>query len=154
MTTKLTPAQATIASTAEAEAGTATDKFMTPERVAEAITALSQVSPFTASYTSGELSVATQASHTLTHSLGDRPVLVQARLVCKVANAGCSVGDEVVINIAGDSSSTERCNSVRLTTTQILIKIANNALLVTRPDNGAVDAITATSWRMVIRAWA
>jgi hypothetical protein len=151
MTTKLTPAQATIASTAEAEAGTATDKFMTPERVAEAITALS---PFTASYTSGELSVATQTAHTLTHSLGARPELIQARLICKVANAGCSIGDQVVINIAGDSSSTERCNSVRLTTTQILIKIANNALIVTRPDNGAVDAITATSWRLVIKAWA
>ena len=43
MTTKLTPAQATIASTAEAEAGTATDKFMTPDKVAEAIAALAAI---------------------------------------------------------------------------------------------------------------
>lgn len=40
MTTKLPPALADIASQAEAEAGTADDKFMTPERTAEAIAAL------------------------------------------------------------------------------------------------------------------
>jgi len=40
MTTKVPPAVAEIASQAEAEAGTATDKFMTPQRVSQAITAL------------------------------------------------------------------------------------------------------------------
>lgn len=40
MTTKIPPAVANIASQAEAEAGTATDKFMTPERTSQAIAAL------------------------------------------------------------------------------------------------------------------
>ena len=40
MVTQVTPAVAQIASQAEAEAGTATDKFMTPQRVQQAIAAL------------------------------------------------------------------------------------------------------------------
>ncbi len=40
MVTKVTPPVADIASQAEAEAGTATDKFMTPQRVSQAIAAL------------------------------------------------------------------------------------------------------------------
>lgn len=43
MTTKIPPAVAKIASQSEAEAGTATDKFMTPERAKQAISALSAI---------------------------------------------------------------------------------------------------------------
>lgn len=62
-TTKISPDLANIASQAKAEAGTATDKFMTPQRTAQAVSALG----FSASTGSdGVLNIKQESVYTLT----------------------------------------------------------------------------------------
>ena len=81
---------AEIATQAEAEAGTVTDKLMTPQRTKQAIEALSPGWDFTSSGAS--LSPIVQ---TIAHGLGATPTRVQVVLKCTTSDNGFSVGEEV-----------------------------------------------------------
>lgn len=141
---------ADIASQAEAEAGTANDKLMTPVRVADAIAALGR----TATYQSAEQAVTAASNFTLTHSLGGLPSNVQAWLVCKTTDGGYAVNDW--LGPIGSETFGDGANNgivIAMNTTQIKVQIGSQAIAMPTWATGVRFTITPTSWRIVVRAW-
>jgi hypothetical protein len=157
MTTKIPPAVANVATQAEAEAGTATDKFMTPERTQQAIAALeswvlaSQVeaeagtentkamtalrtkqaidamSVFTESYTSADQTITAAGSLTLAHGLSATPSLVTAKLKCTSAEHNYAVNDEVIIPVGSTNENNGRGAAVIADGTNLNVRFGSNA---------------------------
>lgn len=153
MSTNITPSQAEIASTAEAEAGTASDKFMTPERTKEAVSALA---PLGKSYVSAEQTITTGGLKTLTHGLGVVPKLIQYTLVCKIAEHNYSIGDVVMAYANNSTAGSSRHSNATVTSSSILVRYSNSANVFTLPDanTGGSSSLTNNNWRLVVSAWA
>jgi hypothetical protein len=81
---------------------------------------------------------------------------VQAKLICKAASAGYSIGDELIINNQLGALTSQAGHGISIDSTNITVIYCNegsvyNALNKTTGDNIAlVDA----SWRLVVSAWA
>lgn len=139
-----------LASQAEAEAGTANDKLMTPVRVADAIAALGR----TATYQSAEQVVTAASNFTLTHSLGGLPSNVQAWLVCKTTEGGYAVNDW--LGPIGSETFGDGANNgivIAMNTTQIKVQIGSQSVSMPSWSTGARFTITPANWRIVVRAW-
>lgn len=116
------------------------------------------VKTFSKTFTSTEQTIAAGGALVLAHGLGVSPVLLQARLVCKVADSGYSIGDEVLVDIG--SSSTTVVNdhglSVVPDAANLNIRIGANAaqsFVVLNKGTGVSIAIANASWKLVLRAW-
>lgn len=113
--------------------------------------------PFTKFYESPELTITAGGLITLAHGLGTVPKLVDAVLVCKVANAGYVPGDIVNITLdnQGTNSLTWGASCVR-DTTNLLVRPSGTvgSFLLLDKTSTAAFQITNTSWRLVVRAWA
>ena len=110
---------------------------------------------FTKSYTSAEQTISNAGTGTLTHGLGGMPALVQVRLICKTAEQGYSINDEVIIGYHVLSGA-DKGLTVVPGASSIVYRYSNVAAPLTLPDKttGAISAITNDNWRMVVRAWA
>ena len=97
-------ARLAIASQEEAEAAANSTTLMTPQRVGQAIEELA--APVESTYESSELTMTTgNQTWTLAHGLSSRPNFFQASVVCVIAHAGYSIGNEVMVDAiigAGD----------------------------------------------------
>ena len=111
---------------------------------------------FSASYTSAEQTITAGGALTLAHSLGAMPSLVQARLVCKSAEAGYSIGDEVIVNNHTNAvSNASYGQSLVASATTIGVRFGQgNVYQILNKSTGAASLITTTSWRLVVKAWA
>jgi hypothetical protein len=141
---------ATLASQAEAQAGTNNTNLMTPLRVAESIAARAQ----TPTYQSAEQAVTAASNFTLTHSLGGLPSNVQAWLVCKTSDGGYAVNDW--LGPIGSETFGDGANNgivIAMNTTQIKVQIGSQAIAMPTWSTGARFSITPSSWRIVVRAW-
>lgn len=114
--------------------------------------------PFNGSFTSAEQTITSAGSLVLAHSLSVTPTLIQARLICKTAQAGYSIGDEVIINLAGNDpgATNNRGLSIVPDATNINIRYGSDtfSFSILRKDTGAAATITNTNWRLIIKAWA
>jgi hypothetical protein len=94
---------------------------------------------------------------TLAHGLGVQPKLYAAYLQCTTANAGYSVGDEIMVNPAlNTTDATVQAISIVPDATNLNVRIGNAAgsfKILIKSGTGFSD-ITNTSWRLVVRAWA
>jgi hypothetical protein len=102
---------------------------------------------------SAEFAVTFGAAANFTHGLPGAPRGAQAVLRCKTAELGYSVGDEVPLPAAvgGGINGTLSLNA---NGTSITVSIcAGGYIQVCRKDTFANQAITAASWRLVVRAW-
>lgn len=109
---------------------------------------------FSEHYYSGELTCAAGDTGTLTHGFANRPSMWRASLICKTAELGWSVGDEVDVDGVSPAGST-RGLTVAANTSQIKYKVCDaNQLAIVNFSNGDYTAITPASWRLIIRAWA
>lgn len=113
--------------------------------------------PFTKFYESPEQIITNGVLLTLAHGLGTIPKLVDAVLVCKVANAGYVPGDVVNVTLdnQGTNSLTWGASCVR-DATNLLVRPSGTAgsfILLDKTSTAAFQ-ITNTSWRLVVRAWA
>lgn len=108
---------------------------------------------FQTAYDSGELTITSAGPLNLTHSLGAKPAAATFSLVCKTAEAGYSVGDEVLI-FPGTSGGGNGF-SARLTTTQVQLRYGSAAspFNVNNFSSGADTALTNANWRLRIRAF-
>jgi len=115
------------------------------------------ISPFTESFISAEQTITAGGALTVAHGLGISPSLIQNRLICKTAELGYSIGDEVFINpnVNGYDTFTGG-TSVVPDATNLNIRMGSTAAAyhITRKDTGATSPITPANWKLILRAWA
>lgn len=107
-------------------------------------------------FTSTEQTITVAGALVIPHGLGASPSLVQARLICKTAEFGYSIGDETIIGFHLDASGAANSGiSVVIDSTNIDIRFGSNALTVTlvRKDTGATFHPTNANWKLIIKAW-
>jgi len=106
-------------------------------------------------YESGEQVITSGGLLTLSHGLGVIPKIVELRLICKAATSGFSIGDEILITNAG-SSSGAFAQSVVLSDTTIEFRYEDSGTCFTYSNHssGAAVALTNSSWRLKIKAFA
>lgn len=114
--------------------------------------------PFRKAFTSTEQTITSGAAlPPLPHLLGASPELIQVRLICKTAELGYSIGDEVIINPSdNDSAGAGRGISIVPDSTNINIRYSSNAnaLSVIGKTSGVVNGIINANWRLIVKAWA
>lgn len=115
--------------------------------------------PFRASFTSAEQTITSAGTLSIAHGLGSSPALIQVKLICKIAELGYSIGDEVVVNPAANNVSGALANrgvSCILNATNIIVRYANSAAVFEVVDaaTGGTAQLTNGNWRMVVGAFA
>jgi len=113
--------------------------------------------PFAKEYVSGEQPITASGLLTLAHGLGEMPKLVQTRLRCKVADAGYSVGDEVLaFGLADDNSDQINGGQLYADASNIYVRFSSAPTLyvIIHKATGARGAIALANWRLIIGAWA
>jgi len=114
--------------------------------------------PLSKSYVSGSISITTAGTFSLSHGLGETPKLVSCHLLCAVAEHGYATGDIVPIgphaNDTGQGGPFGQ--SLRVTPSSIYGRFANSGGVINylRHDTGDSIALTKTSWRLLVSAWA
>lgn len=109
-------------------------------------------------YESPAQTITVGGSLSLLHNLIAKPKLAMATLVCKVAEHGYSVGDEVNISAFQPVQSAGAAYGVGLVPTDSTIecRYANGAgvFFVPNKATGAIALINTLNWRLIVRAWA
>lgn len=108
--------------------------------------------PFTKSYTSPEQTVTAGGTLTLAHGLGVKPKLVEAVLVCKTAEFGWSVGQEV--NISTDFGNPSSYNYAIGRDETNIRAVCGTTGILSFSASGVASTLTSTNWRLIVRAWA
>ena len=107
-------------------------------------------------FESAEQTITAAGGLTIPHGLGVKPFMVQCELICKVAALGYSVGDIVIVQDAQASSSAADAYGLSLVydSTNINIRMASGAgvFIVINKTTGAGANITATDWKLIVKA--
>lgn len=113
---------------------------------------------FTESFTSAEQTITAAGPLTVAHGLSAAPQLIQARLICKTAELGYSIGDEIIINPAGNDpgASLARGLSIVPDGTNLNIRYGSdaNTFSIIQKGTGGVQSITNANWKLILKAWA
>jgi hypothetical protein len=111
---------------------------------------------FKTPYTSPEQTITAGGALTLAHGLGAVPDLIQARLVCKTAEDGYSIGDETIVNNQTNAAANQSLGqSIVSDATNLNIRFGatSGVYQLLNKSTGAVATITAANWRLVVKAW-
>lgn len=112
----------------------------------------------TKQFTSASTSYTNGGFITLAHGLGETPKFVQIVCVCKVANLGYSVGDEVVPNNGASTTGSLSSSgfSYYWDSTNVYIQIGLNGLSLHQKSAtaGAYASASSTNWNVKARAFA
>lgn len=106
-------------------------------------------------YTSPEQTIASAAGvGPLAHGLGKRPRSVELSVICKTAEHGYAVGDEVIIGTNHTSLSAGRFWAVVVDATAITIRMSSDTqpLALANKSTGAGALATNANWRLIVRA--
>jgi hypothetical protein len=143
-----------IATQAEVDAGTDTTRWITPETLAAATT----TGVFSSVFTSAEQTITSAGPLTLAHGLGVAPSLIQARIICKTAEHGYSINDELFINPGANPSGTtlNKGHSIVPDATNLNVRYGSNsqAYAITNKTTGAAVVTTNANWKLILKAWA
>ena len=137
---------ADIATQAEAEAGTLNTKVMTPLRVDQAIAANVW------GYNSGNQTLTLDGSGTLAHSLGTTPTQYEVFLRCTTADLGWAVNDTVLAPRGSQIGAAHYGVTLGADATNIYFAIGSQIQIRSKGTTTSFGNITASSWRLVIRA--
>ena len=112
--------------------------------------------PFVKAFESSQQTITAAGALTLAHSLGVKPKLYMAVIVCITAELGYSIGDEVIVNPSVHGSSAEsRGLSLVPDATNINVRFGSGTVMdIINKSNGNVGGITAANWKLIVRAWA
>lgn len=143
-------AKTTVASTAQAQAGTSNTVLMTPLRTTEWATARESAKR----YTSTQQTMTAGGLITLSHGLGVEPFMYTFKLICTVDDLGYTAGQVVLLNPGVSSTNTSTGIGVRVSNTQIVTRVGSAGIQIVRGDTGAISNITLSSWRLVVGAQA
>lgn len=170
-----------VASLAQAQAGTNSERIMTPQRTSQQIQAridaaisamnngntndlmspantfqyLQQVVGLTGKYQSGELTITSGGLLTLSHFLDLNIGVIRLSLICKTAEGGYAVNDEVMIDCNHSTSGANRMTSVRFDASNIYIRFSSNGSCfgLANKSNGDYFNITNGNWRLKVFAY-
>lgn len=116
---------------------------------------------FSAAYDSGDQTITAAGSLTLAHSLGAAPKIAQCLLKCNDAGGdiGYANGDYVFVNMTGadaGSSAISTGVSVVPDATNLNIRFGSdtNVFYINNKSTGALQSITASKWKFIVRAYA
>lgn len=107
-------------------------------------------SPFSAEFASTQQTFASSSGITVAHGLGVVPKNITVQLVCVTADAGYAVGDVVQVHTYYDASN--RGIAISADATNVYVGFRTLPTIVSK-DGSTSTAITATSWRAVVRAY-
>ena len=111
---------------------------------------------FSKAHESAELSIVAGGQFSYSHTLGGKPKIIAAFLLCKVAESNFVVGDETPIAVFGENISQPA--GVQLTYSATAISGVFGTYSSTfQPLNktlGSFAGITNANWRLVLRAFA
>lgn len=102
-------------------------------------------------FVSPERSVAANTDVQEAHGLAGTPALVRVVLICKIAEYGYVVGEEVEMNFNFVSGGGQV--GVSADSTNVYIEVGNNINLLNKLSKPNVATIAYEKWRWVIRAW-
>jgi hypothetical protein len=142
-------------SEAEAETGTATTQRAITAAVLKAgVLEHAPVPAFSAFYESAGDAPTVTASISLTHGLGGIPRGVDLWLQCTSDELGYVAGERILIAYNADIGGTaNRGFGVKVTSTQILIKVGDTAVAIFNFSTGANGVIDTSKWSLVVTAW-
>ena len=106
---------------------------------------------FSKFYESPEQVITLAATTSLSHGLPSLPKITQLSLVCKVAELGCTVGEE--INLTRDANNSSSGADVFRSSTTLRVVVGAVAPNIFNA-SGSLIAITPANWRFIVRAWA
>lgn len=123
------------------------------------------VSPslITTSYDSGDQTISSGGSLSLTHGLGAKPKLVMFIAKCLTAENNYSINDEIVLGgpgglpYLGAGSSTVGGFAAVISSTAITVRFASpvaNPIYALDKTSGALVGLTNANWAFVVRAYA
>ena len=108
---------------------------------------------FKKAFVSAEQSVTSSGLLTIAHGLGVIPALLSQELVCKVTEANWAVNDVVRdIHYIGSASSFNL--NLYADATNIYGRFGSTGVACGNKTTGSVVALTAASWRIIVRAYA
>jgi len=122
-----------------------TESLISPLKLATAITAAAPVI-YTSTLTTWSISA---TPYTFTHGLGQVPNFVSVTLVCKIADGGWAVGDEV--DHISDLSGVVRGVLPARNSTSVIVKVQQNVYLPTKTTASFITP-TSTNWNIRVRA--
>ena len=109
---------------------------------------------FNKAFESSEQTLTASTTVSVAHGLGTKPKLMQAVIICKTAELGYSIGDEVMaISRFEHFYGWVEIPAVYCDSTNMGFVI-NAAIVVFRKDTQAHAAITLANWKLILRAWA
>jgi len=112
---------------------------------------------FSGKYTSPEQTITADATLTLTHGLSAKPGIIVPWLVCKTAELGHSVGDEVLLNPAGNDVGSASGTGVSIVpdATDITINYSSTpgVFRIMKKGAGADGLITPANWKFKVVAY-
>jgi hypothetical protein len=141
-----------LATQAEVDGNTGGDRVVT----SDTLNGFSGAAIFTKAFTSSQQTITNAGQLTLAHSLGAIPTLIQFRLKCLTAEAGYSIGDELMVSHHAEEAAGGRGVSTVPDATNIVIRYAAaaNVFRAVTKTTGAEINLTHANWRLIVKAWA
>jgi hypothetical protein len=114
--------------------------------------------PLTSSFTSSEQVITSGGSLSIPHGLGQKPKIITAYLVCKTAENGYSIGDELVVVVGSDDSYSFGYEySMIRSATNLEIRFGSNPtnlFFMPNKTTGTRTNLTNANWTIVFQAFA
>lgn len=109
-------------------------------------------------YESAETTIATigDQTYTFTHGLASTPSQYDAYLICKTAEMGYSVGDEVKTTnqyIKASSGAVWGGHNVIANATNVVVEQEARIYIANRASGNFPTTPTAANWKLIVRAW-
>lgn len=105
---------------------------------------------------SAEQTITNGGTVTFNHNLASistpTDVDIHCYLKCTSAEGGYSTNDIIAFSPSGQGTSQSTGMSLRVTTTQIIVRYGSFGLSVTRADTGAAFTITAANWKLIVKS--
>jgi hypothetical protein len=108
--------------------------------------------PFTPTFTSSDQTVTFSSTLNVAHGLGQKPSLVMVTFKNATAELNYSVGDEIPFTGPSTGAATVSGPTAVFDTTNVTI-VLQGSVRVPNKTTQTDSAITATNWKIVVRAW-
>lgn len=106
-------------------------------------------------YVSSEQSITAAGLLTLAHGLGATPSDVRLKLICKTAEHGYAINDEIWVDQNQSGGGYTTVHAVYANATNVYVRFANsaNAFIYAHKTTGASVFLTNANWKLIVRAY-